>query len=70
MLYYRSKNEYYDYFTGNTTIKNELITKRERNTKYRYLSDNCFTKVECRKCDTYFSFGARFPYTDAKVVEL
>lgn len=70
MLYYRSKGEYHDYFTGNTAVKNELITQKERNTKYRYLSDNCFSKVKCRKCDTYFSFGARFLYSDAKVVEL
>ena len=67
MLYYRANAEYHDYFTGNTTIPGELITERERNTKYRYLSDNCFTKVKISKRDVYISFGARYVYKDAKV---
>lgn len=67
MKYYRANGEYHDYFTGNTTIPGELITKRERNRHFRYLSDNCFTTVEVSKRDTYFSFGARFAYTDVKV---
>lgn len=39
----------YDYFTGCTTIKNELLTERERNTKFRYLQDDVFQEVEVSK---------------------
>ena len=67
MKYYMSNGEYYDYFTGNTVLPGELITKRERNSKFRYLCDNCFTLVKVNKKDTYFSFGARYAYYDAKV---
>lgn len=69
-MYYRAKGEYHDYFTGYTTAINELITERERNTRFRHLSDKCFKKVECRKRDTYICFGCRYPFTDAEVVEL
>lgn len=70
MKYYRPKGRYYDYFTGYTTIPGELVTQRERNTKYRYLSEHVFETVLCSKRDTYFSFGIRKPYTDAKVTLL
>lgn len=70
MMYYRAKGEYLDYFTGWSTVLNEFITPKERNTKFRYLSDDCFQKVECSKYDTFFFFGARFPMHDAEVVEL
>ncbi|MBO5960922.1 MAG: hypothetical protein J6P99_03710 [Paludibacteraceae bacterium] len=60
MKYYRSNGEYHDYFTGYTTVPGELITKRERNTHFRYLSDNCFTLVEVSKRDTYFSIWSAF----------
>ena len=50
----------YDYFTGYTTIKNELLTERERNTKFRYLRDDVFQEVEVSKKKTFWSFGARF----------
>lgn len=50
----------HDYFTGYTTIKNELLTEKERNTKFRYLSDSIFEPVEISKRKTFWSFGARF----------
>ena len=60
MKYYRALAEKHDYFTGWTTIKNELITQRERDTKFRYLSDDVFEVVEISRKKTFFSFGARF----------
>ena len=50
----------HDYFTGYTTILNELVTRKERNAKFRYLSDDVFTVVEISKKKTFWSFGARF----------
>jgi hypothetical protein len=50
----------HDYFTGYTTIKNELLTERERNTKFRYLQDDVFQEVEVSKKKTFWHFGARF----------
>lgn len=50
----------HDYFTGYTTIKNELLTARERNTKFRYLSDDIFEVVEISRKNIYWLFGARF----------
>lgn len=50
----------HDYFTGYTTIENELLTEKERNTKFRYLTDNCFEIVEVSKKKTFWNFGARF----------
>lgn len=60
MKYYRALAEKHDYFTGWTTVKNELITQRERDTKFRYLSDDVFEIVEVSRKKTFFSFGARF----------
>ena len=70
MVYYRAKGEYHDYFTGYTTIPGELLTKRERNTKFRFLSDTVFERVMCSCKGTYFSFGARKAYTDTIVIKL
>ena len=63
MRYYRVKPEYdgkHDYFTGYTTIKNELLTERERNSKFRYLTDDVFEIVEVSRKKIYWMFGARF----------
>ena len=49
MKYFRVIKEKYDYFNKNTTVMNELLTPRERNTKFRYLSDNNFSVVEVSK---------------------
>ena len=68
MTYYRSKGEYHDYFTGNTAIPGELITKRERNTKYRYLCDNCFELVNVSRKDVYMQFGVRKAFVGATVI--
>lgn len=60
MLFYKAIAEKHDYFTGWTTIKNELLTEKERNSKFRYLSDACFVPVEVSKKKTFWSFGARY----------
>ena len=54
----------HDYFTGYTTIKNELLTEKERNTKFRYLYDDVFTVVDVSKKKTFWMFGARFECTE------
>lgn len=60
MKYYRARQERYDYFTGWTVIENELVTEKERNTKFRYISDSNFEVVDIPKSRTYKSFGVRF----------
>ena len=61
MKFYRVvKDGVHDYFTGNTTVINELVTEKERNTKFRYISDFAFEVVDVSKKNTYWSFGARF----------
>ena len=55
-----TKDGKHDYFTGYTTIGGELLTERERNTKFRYLQDDCFESVEVSKKNTFWCFGARF----------
>ena len=54
------KDDKHDYFTGYTTIKGELLTPKERHTKFRYLGDDVFEEVEVSKKKTFWSFGARF----------
>lgn len=61
MKFYQVLEEKYDYFTGNTAIKGELLTEKERHTKVRYISDEYFKPVEVSKKKTYWFFGARFP---------
>ena len=61
MLFYKVvKGDKHDYFTGYTTIENELVTEKERNTKFRYLTDDCFLPVNVSKKNTFWLFGARF----------
>lgn len=60
MKYYKALTDKHDYFTGYTTIKNELLTPKERNTRFRYLQDDIFTIVEISRKNTYMLFGARF----------
>lgn len=61
MKYYKvTRDNVHDYFTGYTTIKNELVTEHERNTKFRYLQDCVFQTVEISRKKTYWFFGARF----------
>ena len=50
----------HDYFTGYTTVKNELLTEKERNKKFRYLYDDCFQVVDVSKKKTHWCFGCRF----------
>ncbi len=54
------KGDVHDYFTGYTTVENELVTQRERDTKFRYLSDSVFEEVDVSKKKTFWNFGARF----------
>lgn len=67
MLYYLTKRDCYDYFTANSAIKNELFTAKERHKKVPYISDENFYRVQINKNHTYFSFGCRFPKSDAIV---
>ena len=60
MKYYRVIKEKYDDINKNMTVMNELLTPRERNTKFRYLKDDCFEEVEISKKNTYINFGVRF----------
>lgn len=60
MLYYRVKDDAYDYFNKYAVVKNELLTARERNTKCRYISDEHFEAVQISKKKTFFNFGCRF----------
>ena len=60
MLFYKATREAHDYFTGYTTVKNELVTQKERDTKFRYLKDSVFEKVEVSKKNTFWNFGVRF----------
>lgn len=64
MKFYKAVAEKHDYFTGYTTVVGELVTQRERDTKFRYLTDDVFTVVEVSKKKTFWSFGARFEYTE------
>lgn len=67
MIYYRARAEYHDYFTGYITVPGELITIKQRNRAFRYLSDNCFEMVRVKRTETHWFFGARFPDSDAEV---
>ena len=60
MLFYKVIREAHDYFTGNTAIKNELLTQRERDSKFRYLKDDIFQPVQISKKKTFWNFGCRF----------
>lgn len=61
MKYYKVvKPDMHDYFTGYTTVKDELLTSREKNRKFPHLFDDCFTEVEVSQKKIYWFFGARF----------
>lgn len=61
MKFYKAiKGDVYDYLTGYATVKNELVTQRERDTKFRYLSDSVFEEVNVSKKRTFWNFGVRF----------
>ena len=54
------RDNVYDYLTGYTTIKNELLTEKERARKFKAVSGSCFQPVEVSRKKTYWLFGARF----------
>lgn len=60
MLYYRAKRGAYDYFTKNSVVLNELLTKREREKRVPYIQDCVFEPVHISKRNTYMFFGVRF----------
>ena len=61
MKYYRvRKSDIYDPETGYTTIKNELLTEKERFKRFRGLSPLCFEIVDIKRGNIYTCFGARF----------
>lgn len=59
--YYRPKSDFYDWKTGYTTIKGELLTDYERRQKFRNLPLSCFDCVEYNRNEIFKSFGVRFP---------
>lgn len=60
MKYHKVVKEKYDYFSGHTTVMNELLTPKERNALFYHLGDDCFEEVEVSKKNTYINFGVRF----------
>lgn len=60
MLYYRAKHDAYDYLTKNAVVSNELLTKRERETRVPYLQDCLFDIVTISRRNTFINFGVRF----------
>lgn len=60
MRYYKAIIEKHDYFTGYTSVVGELLTAHERNTRFRYLMDDCFKIVNISQKKTCFIFGCRF----------
>ena len=66
MLYYRAKTDAYDYFNRYGVVKGELLTKKERNSKCRYLHDSCFEEVHINRNKTFVNFGIRFEKTETE----
>lgn len=64
MLYYRVRRDAYDYFNKNAAVKNELVTQKERDSKFRYLKDDVFEPVQISKKKTFWNFGCRFEVKD------
>lgn len=61
MKYYKVKIDcVYDHKTGYTTVKNELLTEKEKDKRFPTLSAKCFTQIEANPNATYMFFGARF----------
>ena len=61
MKYFKGvKGDVRDHFTGYTTVKNELLTPKERNRKFRYLSDDVFKEYYVSQRKIYWMFGCRF----------
>ena len=67
MMYYRAKEEAYDYFTGYPMIKGELFTDLERNRLVRYISDDKFDIVDISRKQTHKYFGVRKAVPGAKI---
>lgn len=61
MLYYMANRDAYDYFNKYGIVSGELLTPKERNTKVRYIGDECFNIVAINRNDTFTNFGVRFP---------
>lgn len=63
MTYYKvNTGDKHDYKTKYTTIKDELITPKEKRIKFPNISDKYFDIVNISKKNIYFFFGARFEY--------
>ena len=60
MKYLKATADAFDYFTGYALVEGELVTQKQRNTRFRYISDDYFTPVEIPKNKTFTSFGCRF----------
>ena len=42
MKYYKARKDSYDWINKNLVLKDELITKKERDSKFRYVADFSF----------------------------
>lgn len=60
MKLFRVRAEKRDYFTGHTAKEGELITAKERNTKFRYLEDYLFQPVNVKASAIVHKDGARY----------
>ena len=61
MLYYKVVvGDVYDHQSGYTTVKDELVTPKERARQFPTLSDKCFESVDVCKRNTVWWFGCRF----------
>ena len=63
MRFYRVRKEAYDYFTGHTAIENELVTQKEKDTKFRHLSDSVFEEVEVSKKNLLNFYQSIHPFS-------
>ena len=61
MLYYKVvKGDVYDPVSEYTTIKDELVTAKERDEMFPTLSDRCFVEVQVSEFSIVWGFGCRF----------
>lgn len=60
--YYKALGDFRDWFNGTWTREGELLTPRERHSKYRYLSDDKFKEVAIAPRSTCFVCGRRYAH--------
>lgn len=63
MKYYKARKDSYDWFNKSLVLKDELVTKKERDSKFRYVADFSFEVVEIPKTNIHIVEGRRFELT-------